>query len=478
VSVALADQLTLARWRADRMAFRTEAITLEDGRPFGEVMEPWQHDDFAALDGGEYRHAYLERARGHSKTFDIGTEAVTELILGRPGQRLFCAAADEDQARLLFEDVRDKFQRSPLLRGSVRITQREIIVPATGSRLRALSSDAPTAMGLRPDWIAIDELAEWRRRELWDSLWTATGKRSRCRMLVITTAGWDFNSICWEVRQNAEREADWFFSARGRSASWISEAWLEQQRRTLPAHVFARLHESKWIEGSGAFLTRAEVEGIFSEELPVGIGSRAIGLDLGVSRDAAVAAVVRQDQATGLVVIEALVTWEPRAGKIELPDVEADVTELIARFPGPLIVDPWQGVLLGQRLTQKGIAVLEHPFTSESRRKIFSTLLDLIRSRRLRARPHEALQRELLGLEVQETAAGWRIDHQRAGHDDHVIAVAMAAQHIAQVGTASGEAIFGPERVSARGPFGRVGGSYDDLDDVRSIFHDSPWSGA
>ncbi|MDI6773536.1 MAG: terminase large subunit, partial [bacterium] len=88
----------------------------------------------------------------------------------------------------MFEDVRDKFQRSPLLRGSVRITSREIVVPATGSRLRVLSSDAPTAYGLRPDWIAVDELAEWRRRELWDSLWSATGKRPRCRMIVITTA--------------------------------------------------------------------------------------------------------------------------------------------------------------------------------------------------------------------------------------------------------------------------------------------------
>jgi phage terminase large subunit-like protein len=169
------------RWVADRMAFRREAILLEDGRPFGEVMEPWQAEDFAALDSGRYRHAYLERPRGHSKTGDLGTEALTELLLGRPGQRLYCAAADEDQARLLFEDVAGKFRRNPLLRGAARITQREIVIPATGSRLRVLASDAPSAYGLRPDWIAVDELAEWRKRELWDSLWTATGKRPGCR---------------------------------------------------------------------------------------------------------------------------------------------------------------------------------------------------------------------------------------------------------------------------------------------------------
>ena len=58
---------------------------------------------------------------------------------------------------------------------------------ATGSTLTVLASDAPSAYGLRPDWIAVDELAEWRRRELWDSLWSATGKRPRCRMLVIVS---------------------------------------------------------------------------------------------------------------------------------------------------------------------------------------------------------------------------------------------------------------------------------------------------
>lgn len=428
---ALADQLTLARWKAERMAFRREAITMEDGRPFGEVMEPWQAEDFSALDSGQYRHAYLERPRGHAKTFDLGTEAVAELVLGRPGARLYCAAADEDQARLLFEDVADKFRRSSLLAGSARILHREIVITATGSRLRVLSSDAPTAYGLRPDWIAVDELAEWRRRELWDSLWTATGKRPRCRMLVITTAGWDFTAIAWEVRQLAEREGDWYFSPRGQCASWISQTWLEQQRRTLPSHVFARLHESRWVEGAGAWLSQAEVDSIFAGDLPTGPGPVAIGVDLGVSRDAAVVAVVRRDSGSGMVAVETLLTWQPRTGKVELPEVEAEVAEAARRYGAPVITDPWQGILMAQRLRQKGVVAVEFSFTADSRRRLFSALLDLIRTGRLRSRPHEALRRELLSLEVSETGAGWRVDHRHGGHDDHVIAVALGAQHVA-----------------------------------------------
>jgi hypothetical protein len=305
---------------------------------------------------------------------------------------------------------------------------------------------------LRPDWIAIDELSEWRRRELWDSLWTATGKRPRCRMLVITTAGWDFTSICWEVRQIAEREADWFFSARGRCATWISEAWLEQQRRTLPAHVFARLHESRWVEGVGAFLTAAEVDAIFTADPPTGPGQTAIGLDLGVSHDRTVAAVVRRDHATGLVVIDALATWRPTAGqRVELPDVEAAVAALAGKVGAPVILDPWQSTLLGQRLQLKGVNIMEFPFTVEHRRRLFGTLLDLIRTRRLRAQPHDDLRRELLALEVEETAAGWRVDHRPGRFDDHVVAVGLAAQAVAgESGAGRGEFILGPLLEAAR----------------------------
>jgi hypothetical protein len=429
----------LARWRADRMSFRREQIILEDGRPFGAVMEPWQEEDFAALDDPQHRHAYWERPRGHSKTGDLGTEAVTELVLGPPGSHLYCAAADADQAGLLKADVVGKFERNAALAPLVKTTRTEIIVKATGSRLTVLPADAPSAYGLRPDWIACDELAEWRSRALWDSLWTATGKRSRCRMLVISTAGWDRTSIAWEVRSLAEAEADWSFSSRGQCASWISAAWLAQQQRSLPPHVFARLHLNQWVEGVGAFLTAAEVDGIFTATLPRLTGRPVLGLDLGVMKDRSVLTLVRADPGTRLVVVEGMETWTPRPGaKVDLQEVEGTVADLADRLRARVILDPWQGILMAQRLRARGVDVVEHAFTGDSRRKLFSLLLDLIRTGRLRCRPHEELRRELLGLEVQETVSGWRVDHRPGRHDDHVVAVALAASAALETAAAPG----------------------------------------
>ena len=408
-----------------RQRFRETEIVLEDGRPHGQQMDPWQRADFEALDDPRHQHAYLERPRGHSKTGDVGTECVTELVLGPAGRQLYAAAADEDQARLLLEDVTGKFQRNPRLAPLATLKKNQIVMKRGKSTLTILAADAPSSYGLRPDLIVVDELAEWKKRDLWDSLWTATGKRPHCRVLAISTAGWDKASVAWEVRSIAEREADWYFSSRGQCASWIKPSWLAQQERTLPAHVYKRLHCNLWVDGAGAFFTSAEVDAIF-QGVPVGPGTYTIGLDVGLSRDRTVIALLRVDAATGLVCVDLLVTYIPPVGaKVDLQEVEAAVAELSTRYQAPVAYDTWQAVLLGQRLEAQGIPTIPYTFTSESRRKLFGSLLDLIRTGSLRSRPHDDLRRELLGLDVLETSSGWRVDHKAGRHDDHVIAVAL-----------------------------------------------------
>ena len=145
---------------AERRRVRA-AILLEDGQRLGDVMDEWQVADFTALDDPRYRHAYIERPRGHSKTGDAGSEAVVELLTGGP-KVLLCYAADADQARILLKDVSDKLQRGGhVKRGDVKIMKNEI-TSTTGSVLRVETADVASSWGKRPDWIAMDELVEWR----------------------------------------------------------------------------------------------------------------------------------------------------------------------------------------------------------------------------------------------------------------------------------------------------------------------------
>jgi hypothetical protein len=112
--------------------------------------------------------------------------------------------------------------------------------------------------------------------------------------------------------------------------------------------------------------------------------------------------------------------------------IEDDATTVALALGCPLVLDPWQAILLGQRAASKGARVIEHAFSASSRAKLFARLLDLVRTRRLKCRLHEALRKELLGLQVSETLSGYRVDHQATGHDDHVVAVALAIAGLAE----------------------------------------------
>ena len=82
------------------------------------------------------------------------------------------------------------------------------------------------------------------------------------------------------------------------------------------------------------------------------------------------------------------------------------MVEIARRLGASVVVDPWQAALMGQRLRARGVAVTEYSFSGDSRRKLFASVLDLVRGGRLRCRPHDDLRRELLAWRSQETAAG------------------------------------------------------------------------
>ena len=158
--------------------------------------------------------------------------------------------------------------------------------------------------------------------------------------------------------------------------------------------------------------------------------TRVLGLDLGLTKDRSVLCDIAADLDTRRVRVIGFETWTPPpGGRVDLQQVEEATGRRALEIRAPVVLDPWQAALMAQRLRAQRIQVVEHPFTPDTRRKLFGTLLDLIRTRRLTSPPHEELRRELLGLEVQETTSGWRVDHRVGRHDDHVVALALAAHH-------------------------------------------------
>ena len=82
-----------------------------------------------------------------------------------------------------------------------------------------------------------------------------------------------------------------------------------------------------------------------------------------------------------------------------------------------------------QRLNQRGVRCIEYAFTTESRRKLFGRLLDLIEAGRIKIRYHAELKKQLLSLVAKRLpSGGWRIDHRSNSKDDLVVAIGLALE--------------------------------------------------
>jgi phage terminase large subunit-like protein len=90
----------------------------------------------------------------------------------------------------------------------IRSTKR-IWVPETASFSRVLSADVPNKHGINLSGAAIDELHAHPNRDLYDILSEEGGAgaaREQPLWFIISTAGYDRNSICWELHERVRQK--------------------------------------------------------------------------------------------------------------------------------------------------------------------------------------------------------------------------------------------------------------------------------
>lgn len=199
---------------ADRAcAFFPEVLKHAKGKWAGKPFElpPFQHRVVQDLFGWKrpdgtrrYRTAFIEWPRKNGKsTFIAGLGLYMLTADGEPGPEIYSAAADRDQAAIVFNTAKSMRDASPDLTDHVEAFRRSMFFHRGAGVYRVLSADAPTKHGLNPHAVLFDELHTQRNRELWDTLTTAQAARSQPLVLAITTAGYDFESVCREVYEYA-----------------------------------------------------------------------------------------------------------------------------------------------------------------------------------------------------------------------------------------------------------------------------------
>ncbi len=154
----------------------------------------------------QYRTAYIEIPRKNGKSM-LASGVANYLLYAdnEPGAQIYGAAYTRDQASIVFNVARQMVEKTPALlqRSKVLDSVKRIVVPGTDSFYRAIPSDDSTSHGFNAHGIIFDELHTQRSRDLWDVLTTSTGARRQPLTFAITTAGFDRNSICWELHTYA-----------------------------------------------------------------------------------------------------------------------------------------------------------------------------------------------------------------------------------------------------------------------------------
>ncbi len=175
-------------------------------------LEPWQAWIIATVFGWvnedtgkrRFRTVYEEIARKNGKTTKlagIGLKGLTKDEEGGP--EIYAAATKRDQARILFEEASRMIRQSKALRTRLDVQQHRIIYPKNFGKFEPLSADANSMDGLNPHMALVDELHAHKTPEVWDVLKSALGARSQPLIWAITTAGFNKNGICYEVRDYA-----------------------------------------------------------------------------------------------------------------------------------------------------------------------------------------------------------------------------------------------------------------------------------
>jgi phage terminase large subunit-like protein len=125
---------------------------------------------------------------------------------GEERAEVYGCAADRQQASIVFEVAADMVRMCPALSKRVKIlasTKRIVYLP-TNSFYQVLSAEAYSKHGFNIHGVVFDELHTQPNRKLFDVMTKGSGDaRMQPLYFLITTAGSDTNSICYETHMKA-----------------------------------------------------------------------------------------------------------------------------------------------------------------------------------------------------------------------------------------------------------------------------------
>jgi len=324
-----------------------------EGRPF--ALEPSQDFIIGSLFGWKrkdgtrrFRRAFIEMGKGNGKSPLAGGIGLKGLCAdGEPGAQIYAAAAQKDQAQILFRDAVKMVRKSPNLAKRIKPSggldrEYNLAYLKNASFFRPISREAGrTGSGPRPHFALCDEVHEHPDGAIMEMLERGFKFRRQPLLFMITNSGSDRTTVCWEEHEHAVRVAAGNRNAKDADAPFVGDpiddttfsyvcaldvdddplkdpsCWIKAnpllgvtvteeylagvvaQAKELPSKLnnILRLHFCRWTDAETAWMTRDALEPCIADFDPKDyIGRKAwLGLDLSLARDFTSKAVVVED---------------------------------------------------------------------------------------------------------------------------------------------------------------------------------------
>jgi phage terminase large subunit-like protein len=234
--------------------FFADFLTLDNGRPFR--LEPWQQFIVGSLFGWymadgrrRFRTGFAEVGKGNGKSPMAAGIGLYGLVAdGELNAEIYSGATAREQARIVFEDAKRMVERSPELAELVEVNVASLVVRATRSSFKPVSSEHRGLDGKRVHMALLDEVQEHPDALVVDKLRAGTKGRRNALVFEITNSGYQRESVCWRhhdySRQVLEGRVDnpsWFAYVCGldEGDDWKDEAVWRKANPNLGVSITA-----------------------------------------------------------------------------------------------------------------------------------------------------------------------------------------------------------------------------------------------
>ena len=176
-------------------------------------LEPWQKFGIAVTFGWvrkkdgfrRFRESYWEVPRKNGKSAIAAGVALNMFANdGEFGSEVYSGATTEKQAWEVFKPARLMALRSPELveAAGIQINAASLERPDDGSLFEPVIGDPPD--GQSPHCAIVDEYHEHQDSRLYDTMQTGMGARRQPLIFTITTAGFNIDGPCYELRSRVQ----------------------------------------------------------------------------------------------------------------------------------------------------------------------------------------------------------------------------------------------------------------------------------